>query len=99
MTEATRRRASSREVEPESEGIYEDVQEAAREIEDFLGERMKERPYATLAAAAGVGYALGLPRGAVALLAGLYSRMALGWFHTLLEEAPSNRTRRRRRTR
>ena len=96
MTEATRRRASSRNGESQVEGVYQDVQEAARELEDFLGERMKERPYATLAAAAGVGYALGLPRGAVALLAGLYSRMALGWFQTLLEEAPSSRTRRRR---
>jgi hypothetical protein len=88
MTEATRRRTASRQAEAEPEGIYDDVQEAAREIGDFLGENMRERPYA-----------LGLPRGAIALLAGLYSRMALGWFQTFLEEAPSTRTRRRRRTR
>jgi hypothetical protein len=79
--------------------FYRDAREAARELQEFIGEQMDQRPYSTLAAAAAVGYAFGLPRGAVALLAGLYSRMALGWFETLFEEAPATRARRRRRTR
>jgi hypothetical protein len=78
-------------------GIYRDAQEAAREIGDFIGEQMSERPYATLFTALGVGYALGLPRGAVALIAGLLSRVAMGQFETLVEEAPSARKRRRSR--
>ena len=76
--------------------FYREARDAARELEQFLGEQMEQRPYSTLATAAAIGYALGLPRGAVALLAGLYSRMALGWFETLFEEAPATRARRRR---
>ena len=75
--------------------LYQEARDAARELEQFLGEQMEQRPSSTLAAAAAIGYALGLPRGAVALLAGLYSRMALGWFETLFEEAPATRARRR----
>ena len=99
MTEARRRASAQDETDDDADGLYQDVQEAAREVEDFLGEQMKERPYATLATAVGVGYALGLPRGAFALLAGLLSRMAVGQFQNLFEEAPSARPRRRRRTR
>lgn len=73
--------------------------DAARELKEFIGEQMDQRPYAALGAAAAVGYALARPRGAVALLASLYSRMALGWFETLFEEAPSKRATRQRRTR
>jgi hypothetical protein len=86
---------------PEASAFYRDVQDAADEVGEFIEEQMKERPYVALAAAAAVGYALGLPRGALALLTGVGSRLALGWFQTLLEEAPSARTsaRRRRSTR
>jgi hypothetical protein len=86
---STRRSGASR--APEASAFYRDVQDAADEVGEFIEEHMKERPYVALAAAAAVGYALGLPRGALAVLTGLGSRLAMGWVQTLLEEAPSAR--------
>jgi len=76
--------------------LYREVQDAADEVGEFIGEQMKERPYMALGAAVAIGYGLGLPRGALALLAGLGSRVAMRWLETLLEEAPSARYARRR---
>lgn len=98
---STRRSGAEQSTGVDADGLYEEVQEAAEEVGEFLTEQMSENPYLALAAAAALGYALGLPRGALALLTGLGSRVALGWFENLFEESPSARAtpKRRRRSR
>jgi hypothetical protein len=99
VTAAERRIDASEDAEVEIGEFYAELREAAKEVGTFIGDQMNERPYATLAAATAVGYALGIPRGAAALLAGLYSRMALGWLENLFELPPQTSAKKRRRTR
>jgi len=68
-----------REVWNEARGLASAVEEAFDEIEGYLREQMQQRPYAALAAAAGVGYILGggLPSRLTGLLVGWGSRIAL----------------------
>ena len=79
----------SAQAETDSTDFYQEAKEVAKELDDFLVEQMAERPYVALGAAAAIGYALGLPRGALALLTGLGSRMAWGWVESLFLEPPS----------
>jgi hypothetical protein len=48
-----------RQVQQEARALASGLEEAADEIEGFLREQMEQRPYGTLATAAGVGYVLG----------------------------------------
>ena len=54
-----RLQSQGRQVQQEARALATGLEEAADEIEDFLREQMEERPYATLATAAGIGYVLG----------------------------------------
>jgi hypothetical protein len=99
VTAERRSRTTEDDAEVEIGEFYAELREAAKEVGEFIGEQMSERPYATLAAATAMGYALGIPRGAAGLLAGLYSRMALGWLENLFAAPPQSSAMKRNRTR
>jgi phage shock protein A len=79
-------RQSTRELLEQSQRVREDVaalagtvRQVTRGWEALLRDRLEQRPYATLAVAAGVGYVLGggVPSGIVRLLLGIGSRLAV----------------------
>jgi hypothetical protein len=59
MSRFERLQRQGREVQREARALAGGLEEAADEIEGFLREQMGQRPYGTLAAAAGIGYVLG----------------------------------------
>ena len=63
----------------DARGLASTVEEAFDEIQDYLREQLEQRPYATLAAASGIGYILGggLPSRLTGLLFGWGTRVAL----------------------
>ena len=63
----------------DARGLASTLEEAFDEIQDYLREQLEQRPYATLAAASGIGYILGggLPSRLTGLLFGWGSRVAL----------------------
>lgn len=70
----------SRQAKAEVEHLAETIRLASSEWEAVLRQRFRERPYATLAVAVGVGYVIGggLAPGLLRSLAGTGSRLALG---------------------
>ena len=70
--------ARGREVLNEARTLASSLEEAYDEIEEYLREQMEQRPYATLGAAAGIGYILGggLPSRLTGLLVSLGTRAA-----------------------
>lgn len=79
-------RQSARELFEQSQRVREDVaalagtvRKVTRGWESLVRDRLEQRPYATLAVAAGVGYVLGggIPSGLVRLVLGIGSRMAV----------------------
>lgn len=79
-------RQSAGELFEQSQRVREDVaalagtvRQVARGWESLVRDRLEQRPYATLAVAAGVGYVLGggIPSGLVRLLLGIGSRLAV----------------------
>ena len=79
-------RQSTRELLEQGQRVREDVaalagtvRQVTRGWEALLRDRLEQRPYATLAVAAGVGYVLGggVPSGLVRLLLGIGSRFAV----------------------
>jgi hypothetical protein len=71
--------ARARAISAEAKALSGTVEETLHDVETYVRERMRTHPYATLAAAAGVGYVLGggLPSRLTAVLLALGSRMAL----------------------
>lgn len=93
----TRVLRQSRRVREDLEGLVSAVVEARSAWEDRLRERLTERPYLGLAAAAGVGYVLGAGASPLLLRAafGIGSRVALAMvmrrFAGTLGEAATSR--------
>jgi len=70
---------SGRRIQQDASRLATHVQDLGSDIEGFLAGQVRERPYATLAAAAGVGYVLGGGLGSrLTLLAfGVATRLAM----------------------
>jgi hypothetical protein len=77
---------STRELVEQSKRVREDVaalagtvRQVTRGWESLVRDRLEQRPYATLAVVAGVGYVLGggIPSGILRLLLGIGSRLAV----------------------
>jgi len=68
-----------RDVGQNAQALASSVESTFRELETILGQQVERRPYATLAAAVGLGYVLGggLPSRMTSLLLGIGSRVAL----------------------
>jgi surfactin synthase thioesterase subunit len=98
--------AHGRRVRRDAEALAAHIQEAAGQIENQVAENMAERPWTTLAVAAGAGFVLGggLATRITRLLLGLGGRLA---FAMLMQEfgrrtglasgAPNNDSNRRNR--
>ena len=68
-----------RQIHHDAHALAAAVQEASDEVERYLTEQVKERPYTTLGVAAGVGYVLGggLRSRVTAVLLGAATRLAM----------------------
>jgi len=78
-----------RRVERDLEDLRDAIRQTVTTGQNLVRSRLRDQPYATLLAAAGVGYVLGggLPRIPVRLLLGLGGRLAYGALMTQLLHA------------
>lgn len=68
----------ARQIRHDATTLAEEVQRTAADVERYLSDRVRRRPYATLSAAAGVGYVLGggLATRFTVVLLGIATRLA-----------------------
>lgn len=80
----------SRHAKAEADRLAEALRRARAEWEDLLRHRLKERPYATIAVAVGLGYVVGggLAPGVIRSVVGIGGRMAAGILMQRLLAAP-----------
>lgn len=72
--------SESRQAKAEADRLAEAIRRARVEWEELLRQRLKQRPYATIAAAVGVGYVVGggLAPHVIRSVVGIGGRMAAG---------------------
>lgn len=70
---------TSRRIQSEAESLAAHVKEAGGDLQGFLSDQVRQRPYATLATAAGIGFVLGggLSSKLTMLTLGMATRLAM----------------------
>jgi len=70
---------TGRQIQADARNLATHVQEAGSDLERFIGEQVRQRPYAALAASAGIGYVLGggLSSKLTVLLLGMATRFGM----------------------